>query len=143
MSLGQNSKDLLTTMTAMLGNRAELFGLEFAEERQRLVSAIIYAVAAAVLAVFFLLGLSFLLLLVVWDTPYRYAAVGGLTLLYAILALICFSKIKSLFVQNTPFGSSIQVFKDDIAKIKGEMIVSTSFDKGPTASSTQHSSRKA
>ena len=62
MSLGQNSKDLLGTVAAMLSNRVELISLEFAEERERLVSAIVYAIATAILAAFFLLGLSFLIL---------------------------------------------------------------------------------
>lgn len=136
MSLGQDSKDLLKTVAAMLSNRAELFGLEFAEERQRLVSAIVFGIAAAILAVFFLLGLSFLALMLLWDSPYRYAVVGGVTVLYAVLALVCIAKVKGLFSSNIPFAATVQVFKDDAAKIKGEMLTAPPFTDGPSVSGT-------
>lgn len=126
MSLGQHSKDLLQTVAAMLSNRSELLSLEFAEERERLVIAIVYGIAAAILGAFFLLGLSFLVLLLVWDSPYRYAVIGGMTLVYVVLALICVSKIKGLFAESMPFSSTVQVFRDDVSKIKGELLASAS-----------------
>ncbi len=137
MSLGKHSKDLLQTVAAMLSNRSELLSLEFAEERERLVSAVVYSVAAAVLAVFFLLGLSFLVLLLVWDSPYRYAVIGGMALLYGVLALICFSRIKSLFAEAMPFSSTVQVLRDDVNMIKGELL-SASADSEQSASAAQH-----
>ncbi|NLJ51954.1 MAG: phage holin family protein [Alcaligenaceae bacterium] len=142
MSLGQNSKELFSTVTAMLGNRAELFGLEFAEERQRLFSAVVYGVTAAILAIFFLLGLSFLALMLLWDSPYRYAVVGGVTILYGVLALLCVNKVKTLFAENMPFASTIQVFKDDAAKIKGELVSEPPFGHKSQASPDQDSSKE-
>lgn len=143
MSLGQNSKDLFSTVAAMFANRVELFGLELAEERQRLVSAIVYGITATILAAFFLLGLSFLVLMLVWDSPYRYAVIGGLTLLYAVLSLVFLSKIKSLFSQAMPFASTIQVFKDDAAKVKGELFAAPTAEESSTASGTHTSSQEA
>ncbi|NLA52380.1 MAG: phage holin family protein [Alcaligenaceae bacterium] len=139
MSLGQHSKDLLQTVAAMLGNRSELLSLEFAEERERLVSAVVYGVAAAILGAFFLLALSFLVLLLVWDSPYRYAVIGGMALLYGVLALICFSRIKSLFAEAMPFSSTVQVFRDDVSMIKGELLSSfpASADGEQSASAAQ------
>ncbi|MDO5667446.1 MAG: phage holin family protein [Alcaligenaceae bacterium] len=142
MSLGQDSKDLLKTVAAMLSNRAELLGLEFAEERQRIVSAIVFGIVAAILAVFFLLGLSFLALMLLWDSPYRYAVVGGVTVLYAVLALVCIAKVKGLFSKNMPFAATVQVFKDDAAKIKGEMLTAPPFTDGTTASGTPNRSKE-
>lgn len=142
MSLSQNSKDLLSTVTAMLSNRAELLGLEFAEERERLVSAIAYGVAAAILTAFFLLGLSFLVLLLVWDSPYRYAVIGGMTMVYAVLALLCVNKIKRLFSASMPFASTIQVFKDDAAKIKGELVAAPSFGEASACSNVETTSKE-
>lgn len=141
MSLGQDSKDLLKTVAAMLSNRAELFGIEFAEERQRIVSAIIFGVAAALLAVFFLLGLSFLALMLLWDSPYRFAVVGGVTVLYAVLALVCLAKVKALFSKSTPFAATVQVFKDDAAKIKGEMLTAPPFTDGASVSGAPNSTK--
>jgi uncharacterized membrane protein YqjE len=135
MSLGQNSKDLLGTVAAMLSNRVELISLEFAEERERLVSAIVYAIATAILAAFFLLGLSFLILLLVWDSPYRFAVIGGMTVIYAVLALLCVAKVKSLFSGAIPFASSIQVFKDDAAKIRGELLTAPPFPENRSSAS--------
>ena len=142
MSLGQNSKELFSTVTAMLSNRVELLGLEFAEERQRLFSAIVYGIATAILAVFFLLGLSFLALMLLWDSPYRYAVVGGVTILYGVLALLCVNKVKTLFAENMPFASTIQVFKDDAAKIKGDLSSVPPFSSEAKASTTQDSSKE-
>ena len=125
MSLGQHSKDLLQTVAAMLSNRSELLSLEFAEERERLVSAIAYGIAAAILAAFFLLGVSFLVLLLVWDSPYRYAVIGGMTLVYGVLALMCVSKVKGMFAESMPFSSTVQVFRDDVSRIKGEFLATS------------------
>ncbi|QPT40740.1 Predicted membrane protein [Oligella ureolytica] len=141
MSLGQNSKELLGTVAAMLSNRVELISLELAEERERLVSVVMYAIATAILAAFFLLGLSFLILMLVWDSPYRFAVIGGMTVFYAIVAMFCVARVKSLFAEAIPFASSIQVFKDDAAKIKGELLTAPPFtEDSPAARSTSASS---
>lgn len=142
MSLGQDSKDLFNTVAATLSNRAELFGIEFVEERKRLVSAVVLGVAAAILAMFFLLGLSFLALMLLWDSPYRYAVVGGVTALYAILALLCVAKVKALFSESTPFAATVQVFKDDAAKLKGEMLTPPPFSSGSSVSGTTGPSKE-
>lgn len=142
MSLSQNSKDLLSTVAAMLSNRAELLGLEFAEERERLLVAIAYGIAAAVLLVFFLLGVSFLVLLLVWESPYRYAVIGAMTGVYAVLALLCLNKVKRLFSESMPFASTIQVFKDDAAKIKGELVAAPSFGEASASSNTENTSKE-
>lgn len=122
MSIGQDSKSLLATATAMLSHRVELLGIEFAEERQRIVKALGFAVAAAVFAILLVVGLSFILLLLLWETQYRFAAIGGLCVIYALLALFCIAQIKQSFT-TMPFASTLQVFKDDAAKFKGEAIV--------------------
>lgn len=142
MSIGQDVKDLYRTVAAMLCNRVELFGLEFAEERQRLVNAVIFGIAAAILGVFFLLGLSFLALMLLWDSPYRYAVVGGVTVLYAVLALVCLAKVKGLFAKSMPFACTIQVFKDDAAKVKGEMLTTTPFTDESSVTNAQNSTKE-
>lgn len=136
MSLAQDSKDLVNTIAATLSNRAELFGLELVEERKRFVSAVVFGVAAAILGMFFLLGLSFLALMLLWDSPYRYAVVGGVTVLYAVLALACIAKLKALFTDSTPFAASVQVLKDDAAKLKGEMLTAPPFSPAASRSET-------
>jgi uncharacterized membrane protein YqjE len=137
MSLGQDVKELFATITAMFGNRAELFGLELAEERQRLINAVILAVVVAILLTFFLLGLSFLGLMWLWDTPYRYSVVGGVTVLYGVLALVCIAKLKGLFSKNIPFASSIQVLRDDVAKLEGEILSGSSSASNRSSGDTQ------
>ncbi len=142
MSLAQDSKDLVNTIAATLSNRAELFGLELVEERKRFVSAVVFGVAAAILGMFFLLGLSFLALMLLWDSPYRYAVVGGVTVLYAVLALACIAKLKALFTDSTPFAASVQVLKDDAAKLKGEMLTAPPFSPAASRSDTSAGSRE-
>lgn len=142
MSLAQDSKDLVNTIAATLSNRAELFGLELVEERKRFVSAVVFGVAAAILGMFFLLGLSFLALMLLWDSPYRYAVVGGVTVLYAVLALACIAKLKALFTDSKPFTASVQVLKDDAAKLKGEMLTAPPFSPAASRSDTSAESRE-
>lgn len=142
MSLAQDSKDLVNTIAATLSNRAELFGLELVEERKRFVSAVVFGVAAAILGMFFLLGLSFLALMLLWDSPYRYAVFGGVTVLYAVLALACIAKLKALFTDSKPFAASVQVLKDDAAKLKGEMLTAPPFSPAASRSDTSAGSRE-
>jgi uncharacterized membrane protein YqjE len=77
---------LFAALAEGLQLRVELFGLELAEERQRLVDLVVSALATAVAVLLLAFSLSVLLLALFWDT-HRVAVAGGLCLVYAALAL--------------------------------------------------------
>jgi uncharacterized membrane protein YqjE len=77
---------LFAALAEGLQLRVELFGLELAEERQRLVDLVVSALAAAVAVLLLAFSLSVLLLALFWDT-HRIAVAAGLCLVYAAAAV--------------------------------------------------------
>jgi uncharacterized membrane protein YqjE len=77
---------LFAALAEGLQLRVELFGLELAEERQRLVDLVVSALATAVAVLLLAFSLSVLLLALLWDT-HRIAVATGLCLVYAAAAV--------------------------------------------------------
>ncbi|WP_153099575.1 phage holin family protein [Paraburkholderia hayleyella] len=74
---------------AILQTRLELVGIELAEEKSRLLSVLFLGLAAMMLALMALIALTALIAIVFWDTPWRLAALGTITGVYALAALAC------------------------------------------------------
>jgi uncharacterized membrane protein YqjE len=77
---------LFAALAEGLQLRVELFGLELAEERQRLVDLVVSALATAVAVLLLAFSLSVLLLALFWDT-HRIVVAAGLCLVYAAAAV--------------------------------------------------------
>ena len=111
---------LLASALGLARTRLELAGVELAIERRRLQSMIVLAVAGAILATFAVGTVSVLVVAYYWDS-YRYLAILGLAAIYAVFALIAFSRAKTLVHDApAPFAATIAEFDKDRARFAGE-----------------------
>lgn len=88
---------------AHTGIRLELFALELAAERSRLIGTL---AAAAGLVVSVALAMAFAgvaLLVAAWDTPYRMLVVAVLAGGFAVAAIVAWMTLRQLLGQQGPF----------------------------------------
>jgi len=100
-------------VSAILQTRLELVGIELAEEKDRLLGVLFLGLAAMMLTTMALIALTALVAIAFWDT-YRWQALAGITLVYAIAGLVCALKARS-GLRNAPmvFESTIAEFEKD------------------------------
>ncbi len=72
---------VLVTVLGIAGTRFELLGIEFAEEKERLVALAITGVIAAFALSFAMLLVTLFCVVLFWDT-HRLIVIGGFTVLY-------------------------------------------------------------
>ena len=110
---GANLVDLLRT-------RIELATIELQEGTHRLFGYLAWAAAAAVLALFTLALAVLFVLVLFWDT-HRLAAVGGMTVLFAVGSLVAVSKLRAGLAARPPFlPATLGELRKDAAALKGE-----------------------
>lgn len=119
MKLSQHSKELLRFLVRTLNHRGELVGIELAEVRERALAMLALAVVALVLLLMALFGLSLVVLLLFWDGPHRITAIGVLSAVYTVLALLCLFKIRALTKQPV-MPESRRVLQDDVAWLQNQ-----------------------
>jgi uncharacterized membrane protein YqjE len=111
---------LIQSALALAKTRVELAGVELAIERQRLQTMLVLAIAGAILATFAVGTLSVLVIAYFWDS-YRYPAIFGLGVLYAVLATLAFARAKAAAQEQPgPFAATIAEFEKDRARLAGE-----------------------
>ena len=97
----------------MLHSHVELFGIELQEQKARTVSLLLFAGLALVFALLLLVGLSALVLILVWDT-YRLAGIIGLCLFYLLAALFCGLRLKAaIYDESSPFHATLEELAND------------------------------
>ncbi len=87
-------RHLLASIAAHLHTRLELFSIELAEEKQRLITLLCHVVTALFL---FCATVALTMLLIIaayWDTPYRLYVIGSLALLVLIATYVVFAKVR-------------------------------------------------
>src|SRR5690606_5173417 len=87
MALRHSVGDLAGTVLSMLRTRLELFSLEAADEKSRLIRILCMAFGALLLMSLALLAFSIAVALYFWPTEARYLAIGTLALIYALMGL--------------------------------------------------------
>ncbi|CAB3638719.1 phage holin family protein [Paraburkholderia rhynchosiae] len=102
---------IIGSVSAILQTRLELIGIELAEEKDRLLSVLFLGLAAMMLTTMALIALTALIAIAFWDT-YRWQALAGITIVYAIAGLVCALKARS-GLRNAPL-----VFEDTIAEFE-------------------------
>ena len=102
----------------LIRTRLELASVELAEERERLKALAVLAIAGAVLATLAVATISILVVAYFWDT-YRYAAIVGLAVVYAVLAALAFSRAAAVARRApSPFAATIAEFEKDRAALE-------------------------
>ncbi|MCD2518156.1 phage holin family protein [Massilia sp. G4R7] len=110
---GANLVDLVRT-------RIELATIELQEGTHRLFGYLAWAAAAAVLGLFTLALAVLFVLVLFWDT-HRLAAVGGMTVLFALGCLVAVTKLRAGLAARPPFlPATLGELRKDAAALKGE-----------------------
>lgn len=110
---GSSSQRLGAAFLGLLHSHVELFGIELQEQKARTVSLLLFAGLALVFALLLLIGLSALVLILLWDT-YRLAGIIGLCVFYALAALFCGMRLKAaIFDETSPFNATLQELAND------------------------------
>ena|SRR5579872_3064641 len=110
--LAAASKQTLRRLLTIGGNRLELLRLEAQEERERLLQAIILAIAAATGALMALLTLTALIVVALWDYSHI-GVLAALTVLYGGAAGFFVRRINALFHDWQAFSASLDQFRKD------------------------------
>ncbi|MEB0041350.1 MULTISPECIES: phage holin family protein [unclassified Pseudomonas] len=104
---------LSAAFLGLLHSHVELFGIELQEQKSRTVSLFLFAGLALVFALLLFIGLSALVLILVWDT-YRLAGIIGLCLFYTLAAAFCGMRLKAaIFDESSPFSATLEELAND------------------------------
>lgn len=105
---------LAATLWEQAGLRLELFSLELAEERARLIGVLV-AIAAIVVAASLAIAFAGLAALIAaWDTPYRVPVAIGFAAGFALVALAAFLAVRRLLGKSSPlFRHSLAEWRRD------------------------------
>jgi len=99
--------------------RLELFTLELAEERSRIVKA---AIAAGSLLFFGVLASTFIgiaVLVAAWDTDYRLAVAVAVAIVFAAAGFVAWMTLRRLISRETPlFRHSLAEWRKDVHAIR-------------------------
>lgn len=117
-------RDIAASVLDLLKTRLELAALELAEEKSRLLSTALYALAGLLLMMLGLLMFSFLLVIFFWDTEYRLWAIGGAGLVYGVVGLLLLLSARNKVVNApVPFDETLaelQRDRDMLAVLRGD-----------------------
>ncbi|BBP64105.1 MULTISPECIES: phage holin family protein [Pseudomonas] len=107
------ARRLSAAFLGLLHSHVELFGIELQEQKARTVSLLLFAGLALVFALLLLVGLSALVLILVWDT-YRLAGIIGLCLFYLLAALFCGLRLRAaIYDESSPFHATLEELAND------------------------------
>lgn len=110
---GPSPKRLSAAFLGLLHSHVELFGIELQEQKNRSLNMLLFAGLALVFALLLLLGLSALVLILVWDS-YRLAGVIGLCGFYAVATLFCALRLRDAITDETsPFSATLEELARD------------------------------
>jgi uncharacterized membrane protein YqjE len=107
------SRRLGAAVLGLLHSHVELFGIELQEQKARTVSLLLFAGLALVFALLLLVGLSALVMILVWDT-YRLTGIISLCVFYILAAAFCGLRLKAaVFDESTPFHATLEELAND------------------------------
>ncbi|WP_095107516.1 phage holin family protein [Pseudomonas sp. Irchel 3E20] len=110
---GTSSRRLGAAFLGLLHSHVELFGIELQEQKARTVSLLLFAGLALVFALLLLVGLSALVLILLWDS-YRLAGIIGLCVFYSLAALFCAMRLRAaIYDESSPFNATLEELAND------------------------------
>ena len=116
MALKESLGTLSSTLLSMVRTRLELFSLELADQKSRLIGQLVLACAALVLVLLGLLVFSVAVALYFWPTEHRYLALLLLACVYVLAGLGMFLVLRHRLVQApVPFHATLDELRRDLA----------------------------
>jgi uncharacterized membrane protein YqjE len=104
---------IVSSVFAIFETRLELIGIEFAEEKDRLIGVLFLGLGAMMLTMMALITLTGLVAIAFWDT-YRWQSLAAITVVYVLLAVLCALRARA-GLRDAPnvFDSTLAEFKKD------------------------------
>jgi len=116
MTIRQSISQVASDLTAILHTRAELFSVELAAQRERFFSLLGLCGIAFIFVLLALVIFSILVVSFFWPGEFRFWAIGGLALLYAIIGLcLTWRLVYRLKNEALPFEFTRQELSKDLA----------------------------
>lgn len=112
----QGLKQVSSTFLDIVSTRSELFVLEFGEEKHRIAKSLLFLVFSAICLFFLLFAIAALVLMAVWESPYRLWYMGGIALFFALGFLITGCQFLSR-ARQVPFSATVDMLKEDVARV--------------------------
>jgi len=105
---------IAATLVAMAGTRLELAAVEFQEDARRLLGHLAWTLLAVFLAAGALLLAAFFVIAIFWDT-YRLQAIGGMAVLFGVVAGIIVMKVRASMNAEAPLlSATLAELRNDI-----------------------------
>lgn len=103
---------MFRTLRDMVEDRAELFIVEWREERLRLMEMLFLLLAGGICALMALIMITFAIVAAFWNT-HPVLVLGLMTLFYAILAAMAFGMVRARLRRWQVFAATLDQIKKD------------------------------
>jgi uncharacterized membrane protein YqjE len=119
MNLLRSAGGALVTQATIYG---ELLGVEWSEEKRRLMKMTGLALAAFACVLCTMLAAGALAVALAWDTAWRLPVAAGLAVLYALGAFIAWQRFQALAAQGErSFSATREELAADLALLRGQL----------------------
>lgn len=110
--VGDSIKRLVESFTGFLSSKLELISVELQEEKRRILELLILAAAALLFGVLALTVLTFSVVALFWDGPYRFVALFVVSAIYLAGSGILFVRLQR------KVHSAVSVFEATVEELK-------------------------
>ncbi|SAH97588.1 membrane protein [Bordetella ansorpii] len=129
MSLRRSVIGVASSLVGLLRTRLELFGLEAAEEKSRLVKLLAMAFGALLFLTLAVLVVTIAIAVAVWPTEQRYMALGCLAGVYALIGVGLLMTVRRLLVHDpSPFAATLDALQQDVAMLERVRVDDDDYD---------------
>lgn len=106
---------IVSAAASIAQTRIEIFGIELAEEKDRLLSTLLLSLIALMVGMLALMGLTALVVIVLWDS-YRWQPLAILSVIYVLIAGFCAIRVRDAVRHAPPpFETTRAEFENDRA----------------------------
>ena len=114
MTVRHDLKNAVGSLFKVAATRMELFGLELAEEKERMLGMLWLSMFGFVFFLLALMSATVLVGLYFWGTEYRFVVLLGLVLFHTLAALACFFYVRSRLIRKQlPFAATVNALQED------------------------------
>jgi uncharacterized membrane protein YqjE len=111
----ESARNILESVVGLLSKRFELATLELEEEKHRAIDQLLRVVLVAVFGLLSLMMLSFLIIVVCWDTAARLYVISGWVITYALAAWRVYLSLRRKLENGpTPFSATVDELRKDV-----------------------------
>ncbi|SAI65691.1 membrane protein [Bordetella ansorpii] len=129
MNLRRSVIGVASSLVGLLRTRLELFGLEAAEEKSRLVKLLVMAFGALLFLTLAVLVVTIAIAVAVWPTEQRYMALGCLAGVYALIGVGLLMTVRRLLVHDpSPFAATLDALQQDVAMLERVRVDDDDYD---------------